>query len=96
MQSKNIRSAAVGFYLFVICFLGASPSSAQNPFYQDKNINVVAATDAGGTADLRIRTVVAFLASIFRGIPTSLLSTCLGVAGARLPITCIELRARMV
>jgi hypothetical protein len=30
--------------------------------YQDKNINVVAATDAGGTADLRIRTSNYFLA----------------------------------
>ena len=57
MQSKNTRNAAVdvGSYLivFIMCFLGANPSSAQSPFYQDKNITVVAATDAGGTADLR-------------------------------------------
>ena len=83
MQSKNIRSATVGFYLFVICFLGASSSSAQIPFYQDKNINVVAATDAGGTADLRIRTVVAFLRKHIPGNPNIVVEYMPGGGGRK-------------
>jgi hypothetical protein len=34
---------------------------AQTPFYQDKNITVVGATDPGGTADMRIRILRAYL-----------------------------------
>ena len=55
MKSGNIRCALTGAYALGSWLLWTGSAPAQAPFYQDKTITVVAATDAGGTADLRIR-----------------------------------------
>ncbi|HEU4345279.1 MAG TPA: hypothetical protein VFU31_27320, partial [Candidatus Binatia bacterium] len=56
---------------------------AQVPFYQDKTIAVVAATDAGGTADLRIRTVISFLRKHIPGNPTIIVEYMPGGGGRK-------------
>ncbi|HEU4342420.1 MAG TPA: hypothetical protein VFU31_12690, partial [Candidatus Binatia bacterium] len=56
---------------------------AQVPFYQDKTIAVVAATDAGGTADLRIRTVISFLRKHIPGNPTIVVEYMPGGGGRK-------------
>lgn len=87
MKRKNILNAAreVGccFTAFSMCFLWAAPSSGQNPFYHDKTITVVAATDPGGTADLRIKTVVAFLRKHIPGNPTVVVEHMPGGGGRK-------------
>ncbi len=87
MKRKNRHNATVDFgscsIVFLMCFLWANSSWAQNPFYQDKNINIVAATDAGGTADLRIRTVVAFLRKHIPGNPNIVVEYMPGGGGRK-------------
>jgi tripartite-type tricarboxylate transporter receptor subunit TctC len=56
---------------------------AQIPFYQDKNLTVVAATNAGGTADLRIRTVVSFLRRHIPGSPNIVVEYMPGGGGRK-------------
>ena len=56
---------------------------AQNPVYQDKNITVVAATNPGGTADLRIRTVVSFLRKHIPGNPNIVIEYMPGGGGRK-------------
>jgi tripartite-type tricarboxylate transporter receptor subunit TctC len=56
---------------------------AQIPFYQDKNLTVVAATNAGGTADLRIRTVVSFLRRHIPGNPNIVVEYMPGGGGRK-------------
>jgi tripartite-type tricarboxylate transporter receptor subunit TctC len=53
----------VGFFL-------AESAQAQTPFYKDKTITVLAATNAGGTADMRIRAVTGVLSRHIPGNPT--------------------------
>ena len=59
MKSGNIRFALAGACALWSWLLWTGSAPAQAPFYQDKTITVVAGTDAGGTARLRIKTVVA-------------------------------------
>jgi tripartite-type tricarboxylate transporter receptor subunit TctC len=56
---------------------------AQTSFYQDKNLTVVAATNPGGTADLRIRTVVSFLRKHIPGNPTIVVEYMPGGGGRK-------------
>jgi tripartite-type tricarboxylate transporter receptor subunit TctC len=56
---------------------------AQVPFYQDKTVAVIAATNAGGTADLRIKTVVAALSRHIPGNPTILVEYMPGAGGRK-------------
>ncbi|HET8563815.1 MAG TPA: hypothetical protein VFM35_08100 [Candidatus Binatia bacterium] len=76
----NIVSLVV--LLMVSMFL-ASVAVAQAPFYQDKTISMVAATDPGGTADLRIRTVVSFLRKHIPGNPTIVVEYMPGGGGRK-------------
>jgi tripartite-type tricarboxylate transporter receptor subunit TctC len=87
VQSNKLLNAAVavGSYLivFITCLAWVNLVSAQGPFYQDKNINVVAATDAGGTADLRIRTVVSVLRKHIPGNPNIVVEYMPGGGGRK-------------
>ncbi|HWO42166.1 MAG TPA: hypothetical protein VNO43_10220 [Candidatus Eisenbacteria bacterium] len=53
----------------LIALASGNEAAAQGSFYQDKSITVIAATDPGGTADLRIKTVVSFLRKHIPGNP---------------------------
>ena len=85
MKTKNNAAFHLWYcsIMFLMLLLWAHPSPAQNSFYQDKNINVVAATDAGGTADLRIRTVVAFLRKHIPGNPNIVVEYMPGGGGRK-------------
>jgi tripartite-type tricarboxylate transporter receptor subunit TctC len=69
-KSDGIRR--IQFSIFgLLAILYISPQVySQVPFYKDKTITVLAATNAGGTADLRIRTVVSSLQKHVPGNPT--------------------------
>ena len=86
MKSDHYRYgilAGVGAWGLWCCLVSAGTALAQVPFYQDKTITVVAATDAGGTADLRIRTVVAFLRKHVPGSPTIVVEYMPGGGGRK-------------
>jgi len=87
MKMENIRCVDLSILCFVIvvsvCALSKNVALAQTPFYQDKSITVVAATDPGGTADLRIRTVVSFLRKHIPGNPTIVVEYMPGGGGRK-------------
>ena len=60
-----------------------SENSVAQPFYQDRNLTVVGATNAGGTADLRIRTVVSFLRKHIPGNPNIVVEYMPGGGGRK-------------
>lgn len=60
-----------------------SEAVAQTPFYQDKSLTVVGATDPGGTADLRIRTVISFLRKHIPGHPNIVVEYMPGGGGRK-------------
>jgi tripartite-type tricarboxylate transporter receptor subunit TctC len=57
--------------------------TAQVSFYQDRTITVVAATNAGGTADLRIRTVISSLRKHIPGNPNIVVEYMPGGGGRK-------------
>jgi tripartite-type tricarboxylate transporter receptor subunit TctC len=83
MKSGNIRCALAGFCALSGWLLWTGSALAQAPFYQDKTITVVAGTDAGGTADLRIKTVVASLRKHIPGNPTIIVEYMPGGGGRK-------------
>ena len=65
------RKLATGILSMLVAGLfSAASARAQAPFYKDKTITVLAATNAGGTADMRIRAVTGVLARHIPGNPT--------------------------
>ena len=85
MKSEDVRRAVfrAGFYLLPIWPVLAGNAVAQAPFYKDKTITVVAATDPGGTADMRIRAVVSFLRKHVPGNPTVVIEYMPGGGGRK-------------
>ena len=83
MKSGSIRCASVGAGALCIWLFSIASAPAQAPFYQDKTITVVAGTDAGGTADLRIKTVVASLRRNIPGSPTIVVDYMPGGGGRK-------------
>jgi tripartite-type tricarboxylate transporter receptor subunit TctC len=81
-RGKN-RRALAGVCALWSWLLWTGSASAQVPFYQDKTITVVAGTDAGGTADLRIKTVVASLRRHIPGNPTIIIDHMPGGGGRK-------------
>ncbi len=77
------RCLRVTLFAFVIGFLMGGFAHGQNPFYQDKTITIVAATDAGGTADLRVRSVVPFLKKHIPGNPNVVVEYMPGGGGRK-------------
>lgn len=86
MKSDHYRFgmlAGIGAWGLWCCLVSSGTALAQVPFYQDKTITVVAATDAGGTADLRIRTVLSFLRKHVPGSPTIVVEYMPGGGGRK-------------
>jgi tripartite-type tricarboxylate transporter receptor subunit TctC len=84
VKKKNLRRdlATIGTVLLLWQALSAD-AVAQTSFYQDKNITVVAATNAGGTADLRIRTVISSLRKHIPGNPNIVVEYMPGGGGRK-------------
>jgi len=71
MKLNRYRRSFLGSAgLAVSLFAGAPGVSAQADFYKGKTIKVVAATQAGGTSDMRIRAILPFLEKYIPGNPT--------------------------
>jgi tripartite-type tricarboxylate transporter receptor subunit TctC len=85
MQNKNLRrdfGMRTGT-LLLLWYVVSGNAFAQTPFYQDKNITVVGATDPGGTADLRIRTVISTLRKHIPGNPNIVVEYMPGGGGRK-------------
>jgi tripartite-type tricarboxylate transporter receptor subunit TctC len=71
MQLSRYRQKfllSVGLSVSLLC--GAWGVCAQSDFYKGKTVKVVAATQAGGTSDMRIRAILPFLEKYIPGNPT--------------------------
>jgi len=84
MKNRNLRRnlTTIGTVLLLLQALSGY-AFAQTPFYQDKNITVFAATNAGGTADLRIRTVISSLRKHIPGNPNIVVEYMPGGGGRK-------------
>lgn len=85
MRSMNLRRnllIRIGS-LFLLWQVLSQNAPAQAPFYQDKSITVVGATDAGGTADVRIKMVVASLRKHIPGNPNIVVEYMPGAGGRK-------------
>jgi tripartite-type tricarboxylate transporter receptor subunit TctC len=84
MKNKNLRRNLTTIGTVLLLWQALSGDAvAQTPFYQDKNITVVAATNAGGTADLRIRTVISSLRKHIPGNPNIVVEYMPGGGGRK-------------
>ena len=73
MKSDRETSAlaAILFSIAALLLLAVpGPAAAQTPFYQGKTITIIQGRDAGGTGDLRVRSLVPFLQKYIPGSPT--------------------------
>jgi len=69
----------------VLPLVGASDGSlyAQVPFYQGKTVTVIVSSDAGGTSDLRVKSLVPYLQKYLPGNPTVVLEYMPGGGGRK-------------
>jgi tripartite-type tricarboxylate transporter receptor subunit TctC len=72
-----------GFYVFLVWSLFGGYAFADSPFYQDKTIIIVAGTNAGGTADMRFKTVITTLKKYIPGNPTLVMQYMPGGGGRK-------------
>ena len=72
-----------GFYVLVAWFLFGNSAFADSLFYRDKTITVVAGTNAGGTADMRFKTVISTLKKHIPGNPTLVMQYMPGGGGRK-------------
>ncbi|MGH7833580.1 MAG: Bug family tripartite tricarboxylate transporter substrate binding protein [Candidatus Binatia bacterium] len=83
MKIANTRCVLAGVCALWSGLFWTGSARAQAPFYQDKTITVVAGTNAGGTADSRIKSVVAALRRHISGNPTILVEYMPGAGGRK-------------
>jgi tripartite-type tricarboxylate transporter receptor subunit TctC len=81
MRKKDLRLI---FLVAVLLELTLSPSSgfSQAPFYQGKTLRIIN-NDPGGTAGLRVKTVVPYLRKYIPGNPTIIVEFIEGGGGRR-------------
>ena len=72
------------FFIAVLMQLGLSPNSvfSQAPFYQGKTLKIIN-NDPGGTAGMRVKTVVPYLRKYIPGNPTIVVEFIEGGGGRR-------------
>lgn len=75
---KCLRNLALALLALPTAFL-----YAQVPFYQGKTITVIVSSDAGGTSDLRVRSLVPYLQKYVPGNPTVVLEYMPGGGGRK-------------
>jgi tripartite-type tricarboxylate transporter receptor subunit TctC len=83
MKRVSVVAEFGSYMLLMMSFVLVDYATAQTPFYKDKTITVVAATDAGGTADMRIRAVVSFLRKHIPGNPNIVVEYMPGGGGRK-------------
>jgi tripartite-type tricarboxylate transporter receptor subunit TctC len=75
-------SLCLGLALFLLTIFAVS-LYAQVPFYQGKTITVIVSSDAGGTSDLRVKSLVPFLQKYIPGNPTVVVEYMPGGGGKK-------------
>jgi tripartite-type tricarboxylate transporter receptor subunit TctC len=73
-----LRLMPVGYFFFV-----AAPASPQANFYEGKSITLIQSSDPGGTADMRIRSMMTFLGKYIPGSPNILTEYMPGAGGRK-------------
>jgi tripartite-type tricarboxylate transporter receptor subunit TctC len=71
--------------ILALFLLTISPASlyAQVPFYQGKTITLIVSSDAGGTSDLRVKSLIPFLQKYIPGNPTVVVEYMPGGGGRK-------------
>ena len=77
--AQNIFHVMPGLFFFLL----ATPVSPQTNFYEGKTITLIQSSEPGGTADMRIRSMMAFLPKYIPGNPTILTEYMPGAGGQR-------------
>jgi len=77
---KKAKSMAHVMSSLLFFFL-AGPVSPQPNFYEGKTISLIQSSEPGGTADMRIRSMMAFLPKYIPGNPTILTEYMPGAGG---------------
>jgi tripartite-type tricarboxylate transporter receptor subunit TctC len=72
-----------GLYVLLVWLLFGDYAFADTPFYQNKTITVIAGTNAGGTADMRFKTVISTLKKHIPGNPTIIIQYMPGAGGRK-------------
>lgn len=78
---KKIRFPTYFILLFSTIWTGSL--HAQVPFYQGKTINFIVSSDAGGTSDLRVKSLVPYLQKYIPGNPTVVVEYMPGGGGRK-------------
>ena len=81
MKWKNLtRCLAPASFLVIVL---TAPLHAQAPFYQGKTLTIIVSSDAGGTSDLRVKSLVPYLQKYIPGNPTVVLDYMPGGGGRK-------------
>ena len=79
-----MKALVVTFVLFLLSCVGLPKYGlSQTPFYQGKTITVIVSSDAGGTSDLRVKSLVPYLQKYVPGNPTVVLEYMPGGGGRK-------------
>ena len=78
-KAKCMAQVMSGLFFLVL----AAPVSPQANFYEGKTITLIQSSEAGGTADMRIRSMMAFLPKYIPGNPTILTEYMAGAGGRK-------------
>jgi len=76
---RLLRCLALGLPLVAV----SDGSYAQVPFYQGKTITIIVSSDAGGTSDVRVKSLVPYLQKYIAGNPTVVLEYMPGGGGQK-------------
>jgi len=78
-KAKSLAHVMSSLFFFFL----ASPVSPQANFYEGKTITLIQSSEPGGTADMRIRSMMAFLPKYIPGNPNSLTEYMPGAGGRK-------------
>jgi tripartite-type tricarboxylate transporter receptor subunit TctC len=78
-KAKSIAQVMSGLFFFFL----AAPVSPQANFYEAKTITMIQSSEPGGTADMRIRSMMAFLPKYIPGNPIILTEYMPGAGGRK-------------
>jgi hypothetical protein len=69
MTTRYLMAALIALFAGLIILPSAVFS--QSDFYKGKTITIIQGRDPGGTGDMRVRTIILFLAEMYSGNPNS-------------------------
>jgi len=78
--NKILRRSAPALFLLAT---SSVPVYAQAPFYQGKTLTVIVSSDAGGTSDVRVKSLIPYLQKYIPGNPTVMVEYMPGGGGRK-------------